>query len=186
MNNRTFIPSLRLSATLLLVGQLLYIVVTQFHADGPANNHAIVFAEYARSGNWTAAHVGQFLAGIPRPIGYLMGLSGLACLVQGWLVGAEGLSGLHSTLICGDLGSERCVDDLAGRGRLADAGCAPSRRPMKPRTAPTPSKLSCSPGDPATLSPAGGAVTGRCGWLVAGEWNTSSVASVFPSVQVLR
>src|SRR3954465_5945882 len=62
MTDRTVISSLRLSATLLLVGQLLYIVVTQFHADGPANNHAIVFAEYARSGSWTAVHVGQFAA----------------------------------------------------------------------------------------------------------------------------
>src|ERR1044072_3680303 len=52
--------SLRLSATLLLVGQLLYIVVTQFHADGDANNHPAVFAEYAGSGTWAAAHVGQF------------------------------------------------------------------------------------------------------------------------------
>ena len=59
MNNRTFSPSLRLSATLLLVGQLLYIIVTQFHADGPANNHPVVFAEYARSGIWKAVHLGQ-------------------------------------------------------------------------------------------------------------------------------
>src|SRR3954451_5607499 len=62
MSNRAFTPSLRLSATLLLVGQLLYIVVTQFHADGPANNHATVFAEYAGSGIWTAVHIGQFVA----------------------------------------------------------------------------------------------------------------------------
>ena len=60
MNNRAFSPSLRLSATLLLVGQLLYIVVTQFHADGDANNHPAVFAEYAGSGIWTAVHLGQF------------------------------------------------------------------------------------------------------------------------------
>jgi Domain of unknown function (DUF4386) len=62
MNKRTFSSSLRLSATLLLVGQLLYIVVTQFHADGPANNHPVVFAEYAGSGTWTAVHLGQFVA----------------------------------------------------------------------------------------------------------------------------
>ena len=205
MNNRAAIPSLRLSATLLLVGQLLYIVITQFHADGPANDHATVFAEYARSGSWTVVHVGQFLAmatllagllalpfavesqpgtaswagrfgaasavaaltlygalqavdgvankqadlawtsapdaekaarfasaeedhwvewgmrsyhdfalglalllvagailgtaGLPRPIGYLMGLSGLAYLVQGWVVGAEGFSSTHSIVI---------------------------------------------------------------------------------------
>ena len=52
--------SLRLSATLLLVGQLLYVVVTLFHADGDANNHPAIFAEYAGSGIWTAVHVGQF------------------------------------------------------------------------------------------------------------------------------
>jgi hypothetical protein len=197
--------SLRVAAALLLVGQLLYIVVTQFHADGPANDHAVVFAEYARSGSWTAVHLGQFLAMVillagllslrsgldleaapaswagrfgaalavaalalygvlqavdgvankqadvawmnapdaekgarfasaeairwvewgarsyhdfalglalllfaaatlraawaPRPIAYLMGLSGLAYLVQGWVVGAEGFSQTHTILI---------------------------------------------------------------------------------------
>ena len=60
MNNSTLRQSLRLSATLLLVGQLLYIVVTQFHADGDANIHPAVFAEYAGSGIWTAVHLGQF------------------------------------------------------------------------------------------------------------------------------
>jgi hypothetical protein len=52
--------SFRLSATLLIVGQLLYIVITLFHADGEANNHPAVFAEYAVSTTWTAVHVGQF------------------------------------------------------------------------------------------------------------------------------
>lgn len=52
--------ALRLSATLLLVGQILYFVITLFHADGDANNHPAVFAEYAASGNWTVVHVGQF------------------------------------------------------------------------------------------------------------------------------
>jgi hypothetical protein len=51
---------LRLSATLLLVGQLLYIVVTQLHTGGDANNHPAVFAEYAGSGTWSAVHLGQF------------------------------------------------------------------------------------------------------------------------------
>jgi hypothetical protein len=197
--------SLRLSATLLLLGQLLYIVVTLFHADGDANNHPAVFTEYAGSGIWTAVHVGQFacmailLAGllalffaldveagtarwagrfgaaaaaatlalygvvlavdgvalkqavnawasapdaekaarfasaeairwlewgvrsyqnfalglafllfaaavlrtawVPRPIAYLMGLSGLAYLVQGWVAGSEGFSPTHTIAI---------------------------------------------------------------------------------------
>ena len=205
MNDRAFGPSLRLSATLLLVGQLLYIVVTQFHPGGPANDHPAIFAAYASSGIWTADHIAQFagmallLAGllalsfaldvqagtaswagrfgaasavaalalygalqavdgvankqadvawvsapdaekaarfasaeairwvewgmrsyhdfalglalllvaaavvrtawVPRPIAYLMGLTGLAYLVQGWVVGAEGFSQTHSTAI---------------------------------------------------------------------------------------
>jgi len=201
-NDRT---SLRFSATLLLAGQILYILVTQLHADGPANNHPVVFAEYAGNGIWTAVHLGQFVcmgillaglislyfaldvrtakarmagrfgvasavvalalygalqavdgvankqadvawataagtektarfasaeairwiewglrsyhdvalglalilftvtiaqsASIPRPIAYLMGLSGLTYLVQGWVVGSQGFSQTESMLI---------------------------------------------------------------------------------------
>jgi hypothetical protein len=197
--------SLRLSATLLLAGQLLYIVVTQFHPGGDANNHPEIFAEYADSGIWKAVHVGQFAsaaillaglfvlffaldvqagtarwagrfgagsavvalalygvlqavdgvgnkqvdeawvaapgaekagrfasaeamrwlewgvrsyfdfalglalllvaaavvrtAGVPRPIAYLMALSGITYVVQGWVVGSEGFSGTHTILI---------------------------------------------------------------------------------------
>jgi hypothetical protein len=54
--------SVRISVTLLLAGQLLYIVITQMHAGGDANNHPAIFATYARSGIWTAVHVGQFAA----------------------------------------------------------------------------------------------------------------------------
>lgn len=52
--------SLRMSATLLLGGQVLYILVTQFHAAGDANDHPAIFAVYAGSGIWKAVHVGQF------------------------------------------------------------------------------------------------------------------------------
>ena len=44
-----------------------------------------------------AAIVGR--TGVPRPIAYLMGLSGLTYLVQGWVVGSEGFSGTHTILI---------------------------------------------------------------------------------------
>jgi hypothetical protein len=52
---------LRLSATLLFVGELLSLLVGFFHPDRePANNHSAVFAEYAASGIWTPVHLGQF------------------------------------------------------------------------------------------------------------------------------
>src|SRR3954454_17217236 len=54
--------SLRMSATLMLTGQVLFIVVTLLHADGKANDHRSVFAEYARSGSWKAVHLVQFAA----------------------------------------------------------------------------------------------------------------------------
>jgi hypothetical protein len=54
--------SLRLSATLLLAGQLLYIVATQFHEGGHANDHPAIFAKYASSGDWKGVHVAQFAA----------------------------------------------------------------------------------------------------------------------------
>src|SRR5919112_4664426 len=73
MNDTTSWPSLRLSATLLLVGQVLYIVVTQLHADGDANDHPAVFAEYAGSGIWTVVHLGQF-AGMAILLAGLLGL----------------------------------------------------------------------------------------------------------------
>ena len=195
---------LRMSAVLLIAGQVLYILVTQFHAGGDANDHPAIFAVYAGSGIWKAVHVGQFACtaillaglaalpfavtgpartswlgrcgvgsavvalalygflqavdgvgnkevdqawvsspnaekaarfasaeamrwlewgarcyydfalalallliaaaiagttGLPRPIAYLMGLSGLAYLAQGWVVGSEGFSETHTTLI---------------------------------------------------------------------------------------
>lgn len=61
MNNRTVdSPSLRLSSTLLIVGHLLYVVLTLFHTGGEANNHPAIFSAYADSGIWTTVHVSQF------------------------------------------------------------------------------------------------------------------------------
>ena len=202
MTDRT---SLRMSAVLLFAGQVVYILVTQFHAGVQANDHPAIFAAYAASGIWKTVHVGQFVCAaillmgllalpfavnadagrarwagrfgavsavvalalygvlqavdgvgnkevddawvnapngekmarfasaeamrwlewgvrsyhdfalgiallligaavlqsrrVPRPIAYLMGLSGLTYLVQGWVVGADGFSATHTVLI---------------------------------------------------------------------------------------
>ncbi len=61
MNSKAFAPSLRLSAILMLVGQLLYIVITLFHAGGNDDDHPTEFAGYAASAIWTAVHLGQFV-----------------------------------------------------------------------------------------------------------------------------
>ena len=60
-------------------------------------------------------------AWVPRPIAYLMGLSGLTYLVQGWVAGSEGFSPTHTIADRAGRSPEPGVDDLAGRRRLADA-----------------------------------------------------------------
>ena len=56
---------LRLSATLLFVGFLLWMLFNYFHTldenGKPPNNHPVVFAAYAASGDWTAVHLGLFV-----------------------------------------------------------------------------------------------------------------------------
>jgi hypothetical protein len=75
MDNRTFDrTSLQVSAVLLLVGQLLYVVITLFHTGGEANNHHAIFAAYADSRSWTAVHFGQFVCMAM----FLAGLSALS------------------------------------------------------------------------------------------------------------
>src|SRR5438309_2234874 len=64
--------ALRFSAVLLLVGFIFFVVVGLLHPDGPANDHRVVFAEYASSANWTAVHLGQF--------------AGMAVIIAGLLI----------------------------------------------------------------------------------------------------
>src|SRR5438445_4433222 len=62
MDHYTLSPrALQVPATLVFGGVLLSLVVGLFHADGPANDHPVVFAEYAHSGAWIAVHLGQFV-----------------------------------------------------------------------------------------------------------------------------
>jgi hypothetical protein len=54
---------LRLAATLVVIGEVLFALVTFFFHPGreDPNNHPAVFAEYASSASWTAVHFGQFV-----------------------------------------------------------------------------------------------------------------------------
>src|SRR5439155_25128081 len=64
---------LRLSATLLFVGELLSLLVGALHpARENPNNHTAVFAEYANSADWTDLHFSQFV--------------GMAIIIAGLLV----------------------------------------------------------------------------------------------------
>ena len=65
-------------------------------------------------------------ARLPRALGYLMGLSGLAYIVQGWVLGSEGFSANQHVRNPGRLCPHPGVDHLACCGRLADKGIVQS------------------------------------------------------------
>jgi hypothetical protein len=65
--------SVRLAAVLLLAGVVVTAIAGFPHAEGPdANDHQAIFAIYAA--------------------GYIMALSGLCYLAQGWIIGSSGFS----------------------------------------------------------------------------------------------
>lgn len=78
-------PSLRLSAALLLGGNVLFILVGLLHpARADPNDHPAVFTEYAADSRWTTVHLGQFLT-MAVVIGGLFALiAALDVRVGGW------------------------------------------------------------------------------------------------------
>jgi hypothetical protein len=97
--------SLPLAATLLLAGQALFILITQFHTGGDANNHRSIFAEYAHSGDWKEVHALQFLA--------------VAVIVAGLVILSSALeSGASRQMWAARLGAVLAVVSLALYGVL--------------------------------------------------------------------
>jgi hypothetical protein len=104
---------LRLSATLLFVGELLSLLVGLLHpAHENPNNHSAVFAEYASSANWTAVHLGQF-------VGMMVIIAGLLVLffalnvhhgTAGWVARFAAVSSVVALALYGVL---QAVDGVA-------------------------------------------------------------------------
>ena len=54
-------PMLRMGSVAFLAGIVITVVSTLFHASSEdLTNHPVVFAVYAQSDPWIAAHIGQF------------------------------------------------------------------------------------------------------------------------------
>jgi hypothetical protein len=104
--------TLRLSAVLLAVGFVLYVVVGLLHPDGPANNHRVVFAEYAGSAGWTAVHLGQF-AGMAVIIAGLLVLYSALGLRAGPAAWVARLGAASATVALGLYGVLQAVDGVA-------------------------------------------------------------------------
>jgi hypothetical protein len=114
MNTNTFSPLLRLSAALLLVGQVLHFVVTLLHTGGPANDHPVIFAAYAGSGSWTVVHIAQF-ACMAMLIAGLLALS-IALDVEAGTARWMGRFGAASAVVALALeGALQAVDGVANK-----------------------------------------------------------------------
>jgi hypothetical protein len=104
--------TLRLSAVLLVVGFIFYVVVGLFHAGGPANNHPVVFAIYASSASWTAVHLGQFF-GMAVIIAGLLVLHFALDLHAGGAAWAARLGAVSAAVALGLYGVLQAVDGVA-------------------------------------------------------------------------
>jgi hypothetical protein len=102
---------LRLSATLLFIGLLVYIIVSLLHAEG-GPTEAATFANIAGSSDWTAVHLGQFIgwvgilagmlvlyfalgetSGTPRWLGFFGAMAaGVALALEGVLHAVDGVA----------------------------------------------------------------------------------------------
>jgi hypothetical protein len=64
---------LRLSATLLFIGALVFLVASLLHAGaGGGNDHKAQFTAFATSSSWTAVHLGQFVGSAGITAGLLV------------------------------------------------------------------------------------------------------------------
>jgi len=68
-------PLLRIGSITFLTGLAIFIISSAFHAgrEDPTN-HLRVFAEYANSPPWIAAHIGQFVGDITILVGGFVAL----------------------------------------------------------------------------------------------------------------
>ena len=104
---------LRLSATLLFLGELISLLAGFFHPDqAPANDHHAAFAGYAASVHWTAIHLGQF-AGMAVIITGLLALFFALNVHAGALAWIARLGALVAAVTLALYGVLQAVDGVA-------------------------------------------------------------------------
>ena len=103
---------LRLSATLVVIGEVLFAIVTLFHAGGPANDHPVVFAGYAHSASWIAVHLLQFVFMAVLLLG-LLGLSFALNVRSGALEWVSRFAAVLAAVALALYGALQAVDGIA-------------------------------------------------------------------------
>lgn len=104
--------ALRLSAVLLLGGFITYVVVTFLHTGGPANDHPVIFEDYAGSHDWAAVHLGQF-AGMAVIVAGLLALHASLAVRGGAAAWLARLGAVSAGVALGLYGVLQAVDGVA-------------------------------------------------------------------------
>lgn len=104
--------TLRLASSLLLGGFLTYVAVTFLHTGGPANDHPVIFDDYAGSHDWAPVHLGQFL-GMALLVAGLMALSKALNLRDGAAAWCARAGAVLSAIALGLYGALQAVDGVA-------------------------------------------------------------------------
>lgn len=132
-------PLLRLSAILLLGGQLLMILSTVLHAEGDANDHHAIFATYEASANWKGVHLGQSAGMALLLVGFVtlslvIDEQDMAARLAGRLGAATAMAALALAGIGDEIGDRAVVDrQRAARAfRLRRELHSPCRRHLAP------------------------------------------------------
>jgi hypothetical protein len=115
---------LRPSATLLVSGLITYVGVTFLHTGGPANDHKVIFGDYAGSDDWTAVHLGQFI-GMALIVGGLLALSTGIRLRSGAEAWVARLGAATAGIALGLYGVLQAVDGVALKQAVDSWASAP-------------------------------------------------------------
>lgn len=97
---------------LLVLGFVAFVMMTLLHPGGPANNHRVIFAEYAASAGWNAVHLGQF-AGMALFVSGLYVLYFALDIQKGGAAWAARLGAVSAALALGLYGVLQAVDGVA-------------------------------------------------------------------------
>lgn len=121
-------PLLRIGSVAFLAGLAIIIVSTIFHPSSqPLTNHPLVFAEYAASQTWIAAHIGQFAGVMLVFAGGFVALHRLFASSQSGTARALALLGLATAILAAStFAIIQAVDGIALKRAVDSWAAAPA------------------------------------------------------------
>src|SRR5919198_2972677 len=125
-------PLLRIGSITFLIGLAIFIISSAFHASREdPTNHLRVFAEYANSPPWIAAHIGQFVGEIIMFAGGFVALFRLLVQSESMTVSVLAWIGFAAAIIAAStLSILQAVDGIALKRAVDSWVVAPAEEKM--------------------------------------------------------